>query len=505
MTSDERTNATAWPAACLAELFRPINGAVLTYFRVIFGLAMFGWVLKNFLSGNVATLYADPVNHFHYFGFSWVQPWPGVGMHIHFLVMGVLALLIAAGLCYRVVSVLFALAMTYVFLLDRAYYLNHYYLMVLLSWTMTVIPAERVLSFDTANAGRPQSGTVPAWSLWLLRFHIGLPYFFGGIAKINSDWLQGQPMRLTVTTREWYPYVTRFVDGDLLVAIFTWGGLLLDLLIVPALLYRRTRPLALVFGILFHLTNAWVFPIGVFPWLMIAATFVFLPPERFAWITRTTPDASASESSAKTSWRGLSVGQRRLTVALACYTVLHCVLPFRHLLMEGSPNWTERGHCFAWHMMLRSKAVGLRMYITDRDTGRSGTADLRRHVTDAQMMRVGRDPEHIRQLAHAIADFYRSRGRDVEVRALALVSLNGRRPQLIIDPSVDLSRQPASWTTPDWLLPLEEPLRHDYWDVPLMNWETALGINVEELMGIRLADTAPGTSLPHPGTAHPES
>lgn len=60
-------------------------------------------------------------------------------------------------------------------------------------------------------------------------------------------------------------------------------------------------------------------------------------------------------------------------------------------------------------------------------------------------------PDLILQLAHIIAEDFRSRGiHDVEVRAETWVSLNGRPPQALIDPSRDLAREvdglgPASW------------------------------------------------------------
>jgi vitamin K-dependent gamma-carboxylase len=264
--------------------------------------------------------------------------------------------------------------------------------------------------------------------------------------------------------------------------------MLFDLLIVPALLWKRTRIVALVITTLFHLTNAFVFPIGIFPWLMIAATFVFLPPD----FPRSLPGVfrqttGKADQAVKLTWQSLNTRRRAIAFALLALVLVHTALPFRYLLLPGSPNWTERGHCFAWHMMLRSKYGGVRLYVTDRRTGETGIADLRKHVAFAQMMRVARDPENIRQLAHKVADYYREHGRpDVEVRALSLVSLNGRKPQLMIDPKVDLAAEPRTLATPSWILPLTEPLRKNHWEVPLVQWDQELGIDPESLLGVPL-------------------
>jgi hypothetical protein len=52
-----------------------------------------------------------------------------------------------------------------------------------------------------------------------------------------------------------------------------------------------------------------------------------------------------------------------------------------------------------------------------------------------------------------------------------LASLNGRKPQLLIDPAVDLAAQPRFAFHRSWILPLHEPLRVEPWKIPLNEWE----------------------------------
>ena len=63
----------------------------------------------------------------------------------------------------------------------------------------------------TIAAGRPArllpGDTAPAWALWILRFQIGVVYFYGGLMKINGDWLHGEPMRTWLPRRGHYAII----------------------------------------------------------------------------------------------------------------------------------------------------------------------------------------------------------------------------------------------------------------------------------------------------------
>lgn len=158
---------------------------------------------RYFSNGWIGAFWVEPAFHFTYYGFGWIQPWPGIGMYVHFAALAVLALLVALGLFYRMSIALFCVGFTYVFMLDQTAYQNHFYLVCLLSFLMIFVPANRVFSLDAMR--RPGGETVPAWSLWILRFQMGVVYFFGGIAKLNGDWLRGEPMTIWLS-----PYAQAF-------------------------------------------------------------------------------------------------------------------------------------------------------------------------------------------------------------------------------------------------------------------------------------------------------
>ncbi|MDB6116349.1 MAG: Vitamin k-dependent gamma-carboxylase, partial [Verrucomicrobiaceae bacterium] len=255
-------------------LFAPVDIGCLVFVRIVFGAAMLWEVCRYFVGDWISHDFIEPVMHFTYFGFDWVRPWPGVGMYIHFAVLGIAALCVLLGLFYRVAATVFFLGFTYVFLLDEALYLNHFYLVCLLSFLLIFVPAERAFSLDARRRPQIRTKVAPAWAMWLLRAQIGIAYFFGGIAKLNADWFQGEPLRAWLTERTDFPVIGQFFHEEWMVYMFVIGGVLLDLLVVPLMLWKPTRLLAFLAATSFHLLNARLFNIGVFPWLMLAATVV---------------------------------------------------------------------------------------------------------------------------------------------------------------------------------------------------------------------------------------
>ena len=125
-------------------------------------------------------------------------------------------------------------------------------------------------------------------------------------------------------------------------------------------------------------------------------------------------------------------------------------------------------------MMLRAKVNALRFVTVDRRTGQLAPVDPLRWLTLKQFDAMGYDPEMLREFAHFVRTQYEEEGQDVEVRVLALSSLNGRRPQPLVDPTVDLSREPRRLGPQPYIVPLRERFRWQPWDVPVAEWEKEL-------------------------------
>ena len=127
-------------------LFKQLPGSSLVFFRIAFGLILLWESIDYYQKGWIARYWIAPDFHFNYHFFEWITPWPGNGMYIHFIVLGIASLLLTLGLFYRLAALILFLATSYVFLLDEARYLNHVYLTILLSFLLIFIPANRQLS-----------------------------------------------------------------------------------------------------------------------------------------------------------------------------------------------------------------------------------------------------------------------------------------------------------------------------------------------------------------------
>ena len=445
-------------ASLRARAFAPVDNASLVFFRIAFGLLMTWEVCRYFQRGWIARYWIEPQFFFSYYGFSWVHPWPGIGMYIHWAVLGVLALFISVGFLYRVSAALFFVGFTYSFLLDQTNYLNHFYLVCLLSFLLIFMPAHGALSLDAWLRPRLRSQIAPAWTLWLLRLQIGVVYFFGGVAKISPDWLRGEPMRNWMARTTDFPIFGRFFRDEWAVYTVSYGGLLLDLFIVPCLLWRRTRIPAFVLAVVFHLVNARLFQIGIFPWLAIAATTLFLSPDwprralsRFRSSMGSTP-AVASEI--------LPARHRTLVLSLvAAYTAIQLLVPLRHLLYPGQADWTYEGHRFSWRMKLHQRNARARFHVIDDNNGQGSEVSPHSFLSRRQAAKMAARPDMILQFAHFLAEKLPRQGpKPLRVEGRVMAWLNGRTPQRFVDPGVNLAAEPRTLGPAPWILPLTEPL-----------------------------------------------
>jgi hypothetical protein len=455
-----------------AALFNPVDISFLIFFRILFGGIMLWEVYRYFSNGWIRRYYVEPAVTFTYYGFSWVKPWPEPGMYIHFFVLGLAAACVMVGFLYRIAAPVFFLTFTYSFLLDQTRYLNHLYLVCLIGFLMCFLPAERAFSVDALLRRKIRSDVVPAWTLWLLRAQVGIPYVFGGIAKLNSDWIRGgEPMRTWLRPLTTAAGGSPIFTADWVVYGFVIGGLLLDLLVVPLLLWRRTRLFALVAAVLFNLINSVIFDIGIFPWLMLGSLLIFFPPDlmrRFArafmssgddFVVAEPPQTPVPAKTIPERNRSLSTAQKRVAGLLAAYLTVQLLLPLRHYLYPGNVSWTEEGHNFAWHMKLRTKVGEAVFTVTHPQSGQTWTVKPEDYLKSHQLMKVITKPDLLVLFGHHLAEEKRREGYDnVEVRARVMVSLNGRQPQLLIDPNVDLAKEEVSLLPTRWIVPLTTPL-----------------------------------------------
>ena len=451
----------AAPARLAQRLFEPVDVASLVAFRIAFGGLMAVEAYRYLTSGWIRQYWIDPGFYFTFQGFDWVKPWAGDGMYLHFGALGVLALCVMAGFAYRVSATLFFAGFAYVFLLDKANYLNHFYLIALISFVMILVPAHRSFSVDARRRPKLRSSTVPAWSLWLVRFQVGIAYFYAGVAKLNDDWLHGEPLREWLLDAMDFPLIGGFFDARAAPYLFSYGGLILDLGAVPFLLWRRTRPYAFAALVCFHLMNTQLFNIGIFPYLMLGATTIFFAPD---WPRRVLDRVRRVDARRPPERRPAGAPPARLrafhwalVAVLGLFVAANVLVPLRHFAYPGEVHWTEEGHRFAWHMKLRAKAATPVLFVVTEADGDVVDVASQDFLSPRQALKMSTRPDMILQAAHELARRGRAGGEGrVEVRARTFVSLNGRQPQPLVDPDVDLAAQPRDLGHSSWIVPLRD-------------------------------------------------
>ncbi|MEM9694254.1 MAG: HTTM domain-containing protein, partial [Myxococcota bacterium] len=385
----------------LSWLFRPVDIAALAVFRVAFGLLM-AWDTLRYLSAGWATEhYVEPVMTFRFYGFQWLGEPSTVVMYGLFGLQLVSSVAIGFGLFYRLSCLAFTFAHTAIFLLAAEYYLNHAYLISMLGVMMAVLPAHRALSVDVARRPHTHSNRVHLWAYALLIGLLGVVYTYGAIAKMNPDWMAGEPVRHWIGDRAATAPapIAEFLLSEAGVYFIAYGGLLFDLLVVPGMLWKKTRPLFVLASATFHLSNAFLFHIGVFPWLMLASTTLFFDldwPRKIPYFGRAVSDALDRHDGLFVERKedhpipegpvGTiidSLRRRQWVVAgLGMFFTYQLLMPLRHHLYPSNVAWSEEGHMFSWRMKLRDKGGPFTFRVVDKNTGEQWTVDPKDQLTD---------------------------------------------------------------------------------------------------------------------------
>ncbi|MEM6337400.1 MAG: HTTM domain-containing protein, partial [Bacteroidota bacterium] len=306
---------------------------------------------------------------------------------------------------------------------------------------------------------------VPAWTIDLFKVQLGFVYVFAGLAKLNPNWLfEAMPLKLWLPAQSHTPIVGPLLQLPITAYLFSWAGALYDLFIVFFLLWRRTRPLAYAAVVAFHVMTAILFPIGMFPYIMIGATLIYFSPafheKLLHTLSRLWPfkKGQTSDTPARDIvWTPSRRAGGALAVLMAAHFALQLFLPVRYMLYPGELFWTEQGYRFSWRVMLMEKAGYTVFNVTDPETGQTWQTANWEYLTPQQEKMMATQPDLILQYAHFLESEYAKEGRaNVEIRAESYVTLNGRRSRPFIDPTVDLTEIAPGFRPKTWILPFED-------------------------------------------------
>jgi hypothetical protein len=442
-------------------LRKPVYSASLAVFRIVFGLMILGSMIRFAAKGWIDELYVKPVFFFKYFGFEWVHPLGSYTWAL-FLLCGVSALFFMLGLFYRVSAVVLFLSFTYIELMDKTNYLNHYYFVSLVLFLMIWLPAHANASLDNIRKPATRYRYLPLWTVGSIRLLLGLVYFYAGLAKLNSDWLlDAMPLRLWLPARNDLPLIGTWFNELWVAYAFSWFGCLYDLSIPFFLLYRKTRPYAYVVVITFHVMTSILFPIGMFPYVMIAATLIFFNSKTadhlLSRAARWFPLLPATGNGR--TFRLHSDYRLPFSLLFITFFTIQILLPWRYLLLPGELFWTEEGYRFSWRVMLIEKMGYAQFVVKDAASQQQTGVNNNDHLTKNQEKMMATQPDFIIQYAHYLRKFYQEKGwKDPKVYAMIYVTLNGRRSTLLVDPATDLASQQDTYAPKKWILPFKEKI-----------------------------------------------
>ncbi|MDX5320345.1 MAG: HTTM domain-containing protein [Bacteroidota bacterium] len=244
------------------KLWEPVAIYPLAGFRVLFGAAMVLSTLRFILLGWVEDHYLEPLMHFHYFGFSWIEPGPAWWMYGAHVLLILASLGVMFGWYYRLSAALQFVLFTYTELIDLTYYLNHYYYVSLISFLLLFLPANRHFSLDVRWRKLEAYSQVPRWMPGSLMAMMAIVYTYAGLAKINYDWLiEAQPLQIWLPASNDVPVLGALFGWHYAPWLFSWAGMIYDCSIAFLLWNKRTRVWAYLSVILFHTLTGILFQI----------------------------------------------------------------------------------------------------------------------------------------------------------------------------------------------------------------------------------------------------
>ena len=424
----------------------------LAIFRMAFGFLMAFSIFRFICKGWVEACYIVPDFHFTYQYFEWVKPLGVNGMYTVAICCALSAIGIGLGLFYRFSSLFFFLSFTYLELIEKSWYLNHYYFVSLMAFLLIWVPANRSHALDCKIHSTLKRNTVPIWNIMIFKLQLCTVYFFGGIAKLKSDWLlEAQPLNIWLKARTDLPLIGRLFEHDIAPFLFSWSGMLYDL-IIPFLLWtRKTRPFAYCLVVVFHILTYLLFNIGMFPWLMIFGSLIFITEGEWRQLFRkkTKINAVVNGFQPKKSTFIKSM--------LFVFLSIQFALPLRHYFLTENVLWSENGFRFAWHVMVMEKNGYVTYTVKDNARGKQWIEYPSERLTRIQEKQMSFQPDMIWQYGKYLEDIYKDKNiQSLSIYVNSKASLNGRSSQTLILKTVDLTKVKNVDSIYDFIVPLND-------------------------------------------------
>ncbi len=438
------------------------KAAPLAVFRILFGFLMFVSLVRFWWNGWIEKLYLEPSFHFHYYGFEWVQIPPGNWIYVLFIAAALSALAVMIGFYYRWAISMFFILFTYIELLDKTTYLNHYYFISILSFLLIFLPMHRYFSWDARRGDHIAAEYVPQWTVDSIKLLLAIVYIYAGLAKLNHDWLfNAMPLTLWLPVKFETPLIGFLMHERWMHYLFSWGGAIYDLTIVFFLLNKRTRVFAFAMVVIFHVLTRVLFPIGMFPFIMIFSTLIFFSPSFHQSILNRLSNLlsiNIHRFNNKKTWRfGANKWHRLRAAVLILFFSIQILFPLRYLVYPGNIYWNELGYRFSWRVMLMEKTGYANFKIVNAQTGKRFYVENDDFLTAFQEKQMSTQVDFIIEYAHHLGEHFAAQGHEhIQVFVESYAALNGRMSQTYVKDDIDLLQVDQNSDYNELILPLNE-------------------------------------------------
>ena len=445
-------------------LSKNYSASPLIIFRIGFGLMMLYSIIRFWSKDWIYTLYLQPKFHFTYYGFEWVKPLGNL-TYLLFFICGLSALFVALGFKYRVAIITFFLSFTYIELMDKTTYLNHYYFISILSFLLIFLPANSSFSIDSYLKKKTYR-LVPKWSIDAVKLLVSIVYVYAGLTKINSDWLfKAMPLKIWLPSKYDLPFIGEtLMQQNWFHYAMSWSGMIYDLTIPFLLLYKKTRWFAFGLVVFFHVFTGILFPIGMFPYVMIVSSLIFFESgfhhKIILFLKRILSYFFKLKQKIVVKEIYNFKHQKITIIVLSLFFIVQLVFPFRYALYPKELFWTEEGYRFSWRVMLMEKMGYANFKITNSKTGNFFYVDNQDFLTPLQEKQMSFQPDFILEYAHFLGDHFKSNGHEnIQVFVESYVALNGRLSQPFINKNIDLYQQKETFNPKEWILPFNDEIK----------------------------------------------
>lgn len=425
----------------IKNLLLPVSSLSLHFFRIGYGFATTILIFRYFYYGWIDTYFIKPTFFFKHYGWEWIHPLPPVFTYLLFGILFLTVLGIFLGYYLRINLFVFTIGFTWFHFSDATIYLNHYYLVSLLGFLLWLSPVSKS-NFPSFHFFDWMETTEPISKLWLyaFRIQIGLVYFFGGIAKLQPDWLfEALPLKLWLYQSEGkIPFLDPILGLPITAFVFSWIGVIFDLSIPFLLCLKRFRFFAWLVVLFFHTFTSFLFPIGIFPIVMSLSSLIFFEPN---WpktiltkLIKTKQQVIDSNNNKHIIQSVPKFGFKEKL--LLTYLLLQVSIPLRHIFYPGQVIWTEEGIKYSWQVMVADKVGSATFWIQNKQV------DPKEILTDYQYRMMTIQPEHILQFAKYLQkkEMEVSGLKDVSVFVQSNVSINGKPTRPLFSPDEDLTK-----------------------------------------------------------------